>query len=369
METLLFLADDPEEARALVAELAGHYTVIPCPDEVAAIEAARLRKPAALVVDSKALGRRGDGRVGTARLGRIRRVAGEAPIIALLQPGEDRGAAQLREAKALIQRPCGLGHIREAVDAAVGVARANPASPFHGSSAAILATAERLRLYAGSDYPVLILGESGTGKEIAARAIHELSPRSHAPFVDRNCSALPEQLAESELFGTERGAFTDAVARPGAFELARGGVLFLDEIGDAGPSLQAKLLRVLESGQCWRLGARSPIQVDARIVSATAADLRAAAAAGSFRSDLLYRIETLVLELPPLRSRREDIPELASRIALEASRGRVSIAASALARLAAHDWPGNVRELRNVVHRALVLAGDSPLITERELQF
>ncbi|MDP3178490.1 MAG: sigma 54-interacting transcriptional regulator, partial [Spirochaetaceae bacterium] len=199
-------------------------------------------------------------------------------------------------------------------------------------------------------------GESGTGKEIAARALSELSPRRSKPFVPRNCAALPESLAESELFGCERGAFTDAVARPGAFELADQGVLFLDEIGEASLPLQAKLLRVLESGESWRLGAKSCARIDVRLVSATARDLSAAAAANTFRKDLLYRIETLVLKLPPLRARREDIPDLAAHFALEASRGRTIPGRGALEKLHAHEWPGNVRELRNVVHRALVLA-------------
>ncbi len=371
METLLFVADDPLEARALVAELAGRYTVIPCADEITALEAARRTRPAALVVDSKALRDRRHDPEGQGSLRRIRRVSAEAPLVAILEPGTGgaRETALRMEAQTVLERPCGLGRIREAVEAAIGFASVRPASPFDGKSPAIMEAAARLRLFSASDYPVLILGESGTGKEVAARAIHDLSRRRDAPFVDRNCSALPDLLAESELFGTERGAFTDAVARPGAFEQARGGVLFLDEIAEASLPIQAKLLRAIESGQCWRLGARGPTAVDLRIVTATAANLKRVTAEGRFRVDLLYRIETLVLELPPLRSRREDIPDMASRIALEASRGRTGIALGALEALAAHDWPGNVRELRNVVHRALVLTGDSGEITEKDLQF
>ena len=171
--------------------------------------------------------------------------------------------------------------------------RARP--PFTGSSLAIRKTAERLRLFARSDFPILILGESGTGKEVAARAIHTYSDRKGERFIPRNCAALPELLAESELFGTERGAFTDAVARPGAFELARGGILFLDEISDMSPVIQAKLLRVLETGEFWKLGGSKPIASDIRLVSAASAD---PLGSPTFRRDLLYRIDTLVLELP-----------------------------------------------------------------------
>jgi DNA-binding NtrC family response regulator len=241
--------------------------------------------------------------------------------------------------------------------------------PFTGSSLAIRKVAALVNLYARSDFPVLILGESGTGKELAARALHELSARKAGSFVARNCAALPELLAESELFGSERGAFTDAVARPGAFELARGGVLFLDEIGDAGPALQAKLLRALETGEIWRLGGGKPIAIDARLVTATARDLRSTATRGAFRPDLLYRIDTLVLKLPPLRERREDIPDLASYFSLKASAGRTVPGSAALAKLSAYDWPGNIRQLRNVIHRALVLAEDTEELGEKHIVF
>lgn len=238
-----------------------------------------------------------------------------------------------------------------------------------GRCAASRATEERLRLYADSDYPVLIIGESGTGKEIAARALHSLSRRRRGPFVARNCAAIPELLAESELFGTERGAFTDAVARPGAFELAAEGLLFLDEIGDASPPLQAKLLRVLETGEFWRLGGRRSVAADFRFVSATRCDLKRAADEGRFRLDLLYRIDTLVLEMPPLRARREDIPDLATSFALQATRGRVCLSPAAMDKMSSHDWPGNVRELRNVVHRALVLASGCDEILPEHIEF
>ena len=216
---------------------------------------------------------------------------------------------------------------------------------------------------------MLILGESGTGKEIAARALRDFSCGRTGPFVARNCAAIPENLAESELFGTERGAFTDAVARPGAFELARGGLLFLDEIGESSLSFQAKLLRVLESGEFWRLGGTKSVAADFRFVSATSRDLNRAAAEGDFRIDLLYRIDTLVVEMPPLRARREDIVDLASHFALLASRGRVCVGAEAMGKLVGYDWPGNIRQLRNIVHRALVLAGGADEIQAKHIVF
>ncbi len=212
---------------------------------------------------------------------------------------------------------------------------------------------------------VLVTGESGTGKELVARALHRQSPRAAEPFVAINCGAIPEALLESELFGHARGAFTGAVAdRRGLFEEAGGGTLFLDELGELTPPLQVKLLRVLQEGEVRRVGDNASRPVDVRVVAATSRDLESDVATGRFRPDLYYRVNVVHLHLPPLRERRDDIPELVHHfLSLSARRlgvrvGRVS--APAMRHLMEYAWPGNVRELENVVERALVLAeGDS----------
>jgi DNA-binding NtrC family response regulator len=234
-----------------------------------------------------------------------------------------------------------------------------------GRSAAMREVFRTVRRVASSAATVLIRGESGTGKELVARAIHELSPRADAPFVALNCAAMPAALIESELFGHERGAFTDArERRVGRFESASGGTLFLDEIGELEPGVQAKFLRALEERRIERLGGSAPIQVDVRVVAATNRDLERDVAAGRFRADLFYRIHVVPMELPPLRDRREDVRLLAEHFLAQAreaaGRGPRRFSAEALGALERFPWPGNVRELRNTVERAVALCeGDA----------
>jgi two-component system response regulator AtoC len=212
---------------------------------------------------------------------------------------------------------------------------------------------------------VLITGESGTGKEVLARAIHHMGPRSERSFTAINCAAIPEHLLESELFGHVRGAFTGATAdRPGLFELADGGTLLLDEIGDLPLDLQAKLLRVLEESEIRRVGGRETRKVDVRVLAATAKPLEQAVERGEFRADLFYRLNVVRLHLPPLRERPEDVPALLTHFVRQAATRLghpVSITPSALDALTRHSWPGNVRELRNAVERAAVLGTGGPL--------
>jgi len=208
---------------------------------------------------------------------------------------------------------------------------------------------------------VLILGESGTGKEKVARSIHDSSTRAQRPFVAINCAALPDGLLESELFGYEKGAFTGAQnAKPGLFEVASGGTILLDEIGDMPISLQAKLLRVIQEGEVRRVGASSPRKTDVRLIASTHRNLKQMAKDGSFRQDLLFRLEVVTLDLPPLRARASDIPELAQHFLTElSSRHGKSIqgfSVDALQVMMAYAWPGNIRELQNVVERAVVFA-------------
>jgi len=220
---------------------------------------------------------------------------------------------------------------------------------------------ERVVQIAPVESTVLVTGESGTGKELVARGIHALSPRRHGPFIAVNVAALSSTLLESELFGHEKGAFTGAVdSRKGLFELAHGGTIFLDEIGEMPLSTQTKLLRVLEQREFHRVGGESSIRVDVRIVAATNQDLRQLVAIGDFRRDLYYRLNVLRIELPPLRDRAEDIPLLVDAFVRETSekhdRPTVEISPAAMEILRAHDWPGNVRELRNLIESMVVLA-------------
>ena len=212
---------------------------------------------------------------------------------------------------------------------------------------------------------VLLAGESGVGKDLIARAIHQHSPRRDRPFVKINCTALPENLMESELFGYEKGAFTGAAtSRAGKFETADTGTVFLDEIGDVPPAIQVKLLRILQEREFERLGSNKTRHIDVRVVAATNVDLRAALEQGSFREDLYYRLNVMPINIPPLRERKEDIPFLARHfveiLAPELESAATVIDESAIARLMEYHWPGNVRELQNVIERSLVLsAGDA----------
>jgi two-component system response regulator AtoC len=213
---------------------------------------------------------------------------------------------------------------------------------------------------------VLVRGESGTGKELVARAVHALSPRRDGPFVAVSCGAIPSGLLESELFGHERGAFTDAVRnRPGMFERASGGTLFLDEVGELSLPMQVNLLRVLQEDRILRVGGTNEIPVDVRVVAATARDLESEVASGRFREDLIYRLDVLSLRLPPLRERADDVPLLVAHFIARANQ-RLGLtiggaSAEVLRALQAYRWPGNVRELENVIERAVVLAEGAEL--------
>jgi len=233
------------------------------------------------------------------------------------------------------------------------------------------------RLYADAakvargDVSVLILGESGTGKELLARYLHAASPRAGAPFVALNCAALPRDLLESELFGIEKGVATGVAPRPGKFELADRGTLFLDEIGDMAPETQAKILRVLQEGEVYRVGAAAPRSADVRVLAATNRDLGAMLESGAFRRDLYHRIADWTAELPPLARRRADIPNLAAHfLTLEARRLGLSVAGvsrAALDALVAADWPGNVRQLAREIARAALFLADGDLLETRHL--
>jgi two-component system, NtrC family, response regulator AtoC len=222
---------------------------------------------------------------------------------------------------------------------------------------------ELIARVADTDVTVLIRGESGTGKELVARAIHDASPRRERIFVKVNCAALPSELLESELFGFERGAFTGAIQhKPGKFEFANQGTMFLDEISEMQPSLQSKLLQVLQDGEFARLGGRDDVHVDVRIVAATNRDLENAVTDGSFREDLYFRLNVVCITLPPLRQRRDELAALTEiflrRYAQHYNRPRLTLAADTVRLFESYEWPGNVRELENLIKRAVILGSD-----------
>jgi DNA-binding NtrC family response regulator len=238
-----------------------------------------------------------------------------------------------------------------------------------GNSPAMRRVVDRIRTIAETDARVLVTGESGTGKERVARAVHDLSSRAKGPFVPLACAAIPPTLLESEIFGHERGAFTDAKERKaGRFERANGGTLFLDDIDDMPLETQVKLLRVLQEGVVEPLGATKPIPVDVRVIAATKVDLADAVEDGEFREDLFYRLNVVPIDLPPLRDREGDVPLLLEHFLEKYGRGQeYQVPPEVIAELAAYRWPGNVRELENAVERAVALAGPSRILTREVL--
>ena len=238
-----------------------------------------------------------------------------------------------------------------------------------GKSASLQKVLKRIKKVSKTEANILIRGDSGTGKELTARSIHKNSERRSRPFVPVDCASLPENLLESELFGHEKGAFTDAhVTRPGIFEYANGGTLFLDEIGELNITLQSKLLRVLQERQVRRVGGRKLLNVDVRIISATNSDLKNAIGEGRFREDLFYRINVISIPLPPLKERKDDIPLLANHFLKHFNKSRKNevkgISVEAMERMERYHWPGNVRELQNVIERALSLMDSESIVPE-----
>ncbi|WP_029918193.1 sigma-54-dependent transcriptional regulator [Pelobacter seleniigenes] len=235
-----------------------------------------------------------------------------------------------------------------------------------GTSQAMQLVFERMEKIAGTDSTILVLGASGTGKELVAKAIHYNSSRKDKPFIAINCGAIPEDLLESELFGHVKGAFTSAVAdKPGKFEVANGGTIFLDEIGDMPLHLQMKLLRVLQEHEIERIGSSRKIHLDVRLISATNVDLQLKVKEGRFREDLYYRLNVIPIHLPPLKERRGDIPQLAryfmEKICKEMNRPLIGIGVDALRAMEAYDWPGNVREMENIIERTVALTDSTEI--------
>jgi two-component system response regulator PilR (NtrC family) len=321
------------------------------------------------------------GMDGLAMMEQLRAQNSRTPVIVMSAFGTVEVAVQAMKQGAVdfLPKPFSLDHLTVVVDKALEVRKLRDENRdlrealgerynfenIIGRSAAmqeIFGTVERI---APTRATVLLCGESGTGKDRIARAIHQHSPRKDRPFVKINCTAIPENLMESELFGYEKGAFTGAtVSKPGKFEQANTGTVFLDEIGDVPASVQVKLLRVLQDREFERLGSNKTMHTDVRVIAATNVDLRAALEQGTFREDLYYRLNVVPINIPPLRERKEDIPFLAGHFAQKFG-GRISEAA--IERLTAYHWPGNVRELENVLERSILLA-PSPQLEAPDLR-
>ncbi|HEX8649643.1 MAG TPA: sigma-54 dependent transcriptional regulator [Pyrinomonadaceae bacterium] len=311
----------------------------------------------------------------------------EVPVIVMTAYGSIDEAVQAMKdgAHDFLQKPVDSNHLLLLVERALEQARLRTENillreewsrrygfpRILGESDAIKRAVAETQRVSQTEATVLLLGESGTGKELFARAVHHLSARRDKPFVAINCAALPETLIENELFGHERGAFTGASERRlGKFELAAGGTVFLDEIGELPISVQGKLLRAIEEKTVDRIGGRAPIPVDVRVVAATNRDLRAAVESGDFRRDLFFRLAVFPVEIPPLRARGEDVLLLARHFAAQLGRelrGReATLGEASLATLRAHTWPGNVRELENAIERACILS-DTATLEPRDL--
>jgi DNA-binding NtrC family response regulator len=380
----ILIVEDKDSLRAMLEEMlrAEKLEVRGVASGSQAVETLRSGQPVDLVLTDWRL----PGADGLAVLDAARALDPTLPVIVMTAFGSIETAvdAMKRGAEDFITKPVEPDLLRLLVSRAIErrarerqsllfedhQTRAMPA--IIGESSAIRTVQAEAQRVAETDATVLLEGESGTGKELFARAIHELSPRRSRPFVAINCAAIPETLLESELFGHERGAFTGALARRlGKFELAEGGTVFLDEIGELSAVTQGKLLRVLQERSFHRVGGTIPIQVDVRILAASNRPLDRMTAQGQFREDLYYRVRVFPIWIPPLRERPEDIDPLVdwflAHLPQELGKKGIRIAASARERLREYGWPGNVRELKNCLERAIILA-DGGLIEERSLR-
>jgi DNA-binding NtrC family response regulator len=383
---ILIVEDDPFLLEQLTWALQGRFTVISAGDATEGKVRLASERPDLYLFDLRLPPSR-TVEEGFGLLREAQRQDPDATVVIMSGESERREALRAIEAGAFdfFRKPVDPGELRVILLRALErrgllaenrqlharAAASGPLGRLVGSSEPMRRLLEDIRRIAPSDATVLITGESGTGKELVAHAIHEGSSRARSPFVAVNAAALPEGLAESELFGHERGAFTGAVsARPGRFELASGGTLFLDEVGMLSAAIQAKLLRAIESRQIERVGGKRSIDVDLRLISATNEDLEARVRDGAFREDLYYRLHTIPLRLPPLRERLEDLGPLSEHfLAKFGERHRRPgrrLAPSVLDRLRAHPWRGNVRELEHVIEM-LVLFSDTQEIGEEDL--
>jgi len=365
----ILIIDDEKNIRAQLGGLLADegYAAFPAEDAEKGLALLKEERPDLVLLDVMLPGMDGIG-----ALERIRRDEPDLPVIMMSGQATVETAVKATKLGAFdyLEKPLDperlLVTVRNALEARTlrtrnrELSRASAGGELVGSGALMDKLRAQVARAAASGARVLITGENGTGKELVARALHEGSPRAGGPFVKVNCAAIPKDLIESELFGHEKGAFTGATARKiGKVESADGGSLLLDEVGDMAHEAQAKLLRVLEENEVERVGGTRPIPVDVRVIAATNQDLARAIAEGRFREDLFYRLNVVPIAVPPLRERREDIPELAehfrARFAAEVARPAPVLAPDALEELKRWSWPGNVRELRNVIERLSIM--------------
>jgi two-component system NtrC family response regulator len=381
---LLIVEDDEEVRTQMKWALAGDYQVLVAEDRMAALEIFRVEKPAVVTLDLGLPPHPAGVEEGFAALAEMLTLDPQSKIIVITGRGEKENALKaigqgafdflvkpidLNDLKVLLKRGFYLSSLEREHRQLQSRLFSEGFEGMIGRSPKMQEAYQTIRKVAASEVPVLIVGESGTGKELAARAIHQRSPRKEGPFVVINCGAIPETLLESELFGHEKGSYTGAhIQRRGRIELSQGGTLFLDEVGELPLSLQVKLLRFLQEKTIERIGGRQTIQVDTRIIAATNRDLREEMRTGKFREDLYFRLAVLTIQLPPLRERGEDIILLAQafldRFAMANQKKIKGFTPEALQALQGYAWPGNIRELENRVKRATIMAEGSRVTAE-----
>ncbi len=388
MKPALLIVDDDEEIRSQMKwALAQSYEVTLAEDRATAVDAFTRLRPLVVLLDLGLPPAPGEPTEGLATLAELRALDPLVKIVIVSGQSEKQNALRaigegaydflpkpvVIDEVILILRRC--FHVAQLEREYREIRRQLTDDSFEGMlgvSPQIQEVFTTIRKVAATDASVLLTGDSGTGKEMAARAIHARSPRRDGPFVAINCGAIPETLLESELFGHEKGAFTGAhTQRRGRIESANGGTLFLDEIGEIPPQLQVKLLRFLQEQQIERVGGRQSLPINVRVVSATNVDLHKAMAENRFREDLFYRLAVIVIKLPSLRDRRDDLMPLARtflrRFAVQNSRGELRFSKDATLAIERHLWPGNVRELENRIKRGVIMA-DSAQVTAADLE-
>jgi len=377
MNPKLLIVDDDEEIRTQMKwALAKDYDVSLAEDRPTALETFRTAQPSVVLLDLGLPPNPGNPEEGLLALSELLALDRLVKVVIVSGQGERENAMRaigagaydflskpvdMEELKFLLRRCFHVVQLEKGYASMQQLMGGDSFEGMLGTSPQVRPIFETVRKVATSDAPVLILGESGTGKEMVAKAIHQRSNNKNGPFVAINCSAIPETLLESELFGHEKGAFTGAhVQRKGRIEMASGGTLFLDEIGEIPLPLQVKLLRFLQEQTIERVGGRASIQIDTRVVAATNADLKKSMVAGTFREDLFYRLAVVQMMLPPLRERDGDVRLLAqfflSRFATQVNKPNLAFDQDAIRALNRHTWPGNVRELENCVRRAAIMA-------------
>ncbi len=380
-QKLLVVEDDETIRTQMKWALAEDYEVLLAEDRPAALDLFQKEKPPVVTLDLGLPPRSGEAEEGFQALREIREMDLSAKVIIITGQDEKENALraigmgaydffckpiQIEELKVVLHRALYLAHLEEEYHELQRRVSRDSFEGMIGISPQMQSVFTSIRKVATTDAPVLIVGESGTGKELVAKAVHRLSPRKGNPFIVINCSAIPETLLESELFGHEKGAFTGAhIQRKGRFEMADGGSLFLDEIGELSPPLQVKLLRFLQEQKIERIGGREEIGVDVRVMAATNRDLKAAMRDGKFREDLYYRLGVVVVSMPPLREREGDIIVLATallrRFASENKKKITGFSQQSINTMENHHWPGNIRELENRIKRAVIMAEGSKI--------